>query len=79
MTDSTIARDDGITKISAPASMNYNDHVEGDVIIDPDIENRIVYVDGGNMMSNLENDVMRVSDPGNNASAQLDDNVLEVE
>lgn len=80
--DNTITRDDGITKISAPASMNHNDHadepVEEEVIIDSDIENGMVDVDGGNMMSNLENDVMRVSDPGNNVSAQVVDDVLTV-
>lgn len=83
MVDSAIARDDGITKISAPASMNYNDHadepVEEEVIIDSDIENGMVDVDGGNMVSNLENDVMSVSDPGNNVSAQVVDDVLKVE
>ena len=83
MTDSTIARDDGITKISAPASMNHNDHidepVEEEAIIDSDIENGMVDVDGGNIVSNLENDVMRVSDPGNNVSAQVADDVLKVE
>ena len=63
----------------AETALPTDEPVEEEVIINSDIENGMVDVDGGNMVSNLENDVMSVSDPGNNVSAQVVDDVLKVE
>ena len=81
--DNSVPRDDGVTKLSAPATLNYDkqrvDLTEGDDI-SSEIEDGVVDVDDedNTIEPVIEDDMLRVSSPNNSVSAQVVNDVLKL-